>query len=293
MLDLYKSCFQDYMGAEHLVSDRQRVKAYLNEELSTTTLDDLMPWNYEPCGIDSNYYRVSIRTIKESVISEDLLLDAFIRSANSKKRPTVDSWRDRLLDAFIRSANSKKRPTVDSWRDRWHVIIGTIDKMQLELPYYQQDKAFIDSILSVGRYAISHSPEYREAYHPHYRIVERGIFERELKPLIEHKYLQNKNNDMDDKKQIEQLYKQMYQAMIQPKKQYLHEIENGTLNYYSVEDDEISITVNGTTAEMTGRSRVNAAVYGGGRHTWRLQMKSKLAKNDGRWQFVESKASTY
>ena len=26
LLDLYKSCFQDYMGAEHLVSDRQRVK---------------------------------------------------------------------------------------------------------------------------------------------------------------------------------------------------------------------------------------------------------------------------
>ena len=231
LLDLYKSCFQDYMGAEHLVSDRQRVKAYLNEELSTTTLDDLMPWNYEPCGIDSSYYRVSIRTIKENVISENM-----------------------LLDAFIRSANSKKRPTVESWRNRWNVIIGTIDKMQLELPYYQQDKAFIDSILSVGRYAISHSPEYREAYHPHYRIVERGIFERELKPLIEHKDLQNKNNDMDD---------------------------------------EISITVNGTTAEMTGRSRVNAAVYGGGRHTWRLQMKSKLAKNDGRWQFVESKASTY
>ena len=264
LLDLYKSCFQDYMGAEHLVSDRQRVKAYLDDELNTTSIDDLMPWNYEPCGIDSNYYR-----------------------------------------------------TVDSWRDRWHVIIGTIDQMQLGLPHYQQDKAFIDSILSVGRYAISHSPEYREAYHPHYRIVERGIFERELKPLIERKYLQNKNNNMDDKKQIEQLYRQMYQAMIakdiatlntilaegsvlihmtgtkQSKKQYLHEIENGTLNYYSVEDDEISITVNGTTAKMTGRSRVNAAVYGGGRHTWRLQMKSKLAKNDGRWQFLESKASTY
>ena len=122
---------------------------------------------------------------------------------------------------------------------------------------------------------------------------------------------------MDDKEQIVNLYWQMYQAMIakdiaaldtiladgsvlvhmtgtrQPKKQYLHEIENGTLNYYSVEDDEISITVDGMTAEMTGRSRVNAAVYGGGRHTWRLQMKSKLTKTDGRWQFVESKASTY
>ncbi|MBR6946129.1 MAG: hypothetical protein IKH64_09340, partial [Prevotella sp.] len=74
LLDLYKSCFQDFMGAEHLVSDRQRVKAYLDEELNTTTLNELMPWNYEPCGIDSNYYRVSIRTVKENVISEDMLL---------------------------------------------------------------------------------------------------------------------------------------------------------------------------------------------------------------------------
>lgn len=54
LLDIYKSCFQDYMGAEHLVSDRQRVKAYLDEELNTISLDDLMPWYYEPCGIDSS-----------------------------------------------------------------------------------------------------------------------------------------------------------------------------------------------------------------------------------------------
>ena len=164
LLDIYKSCFQDYLGAEHLVSDKERVKAYLDQELETTTLDELMPWYYEPCGIDSNYYRVSIRTIKENIISEDL-----------------------LLDAFVRSANSVERPSVESWRDRWHVIIGTIDQMQLNLPHYEVDKHFIDSILSVGKYAISHSPEYREAYRPHYRIVEKGIFEREIKPIIESK----------------------------------------------------------------------------------------------------------
>lgn len=174
LLDLYKSCFQDFMGAEHLVSDRQRVKAYLDEELNTTTLNELMPWNYEPCGIDSNYYRVSIRTVKENVISEDM-----------------------LLDAFIRSANSEKRPSVETWRERWHKIIGTIDRMNLSLPHYQDDKSFIDSILSVGKYAISHSPEYREAYHPHYRIVERDIFERALKPLIE----KTKTNDMKEKEE--------------------------------------------------------------------------------------------
>ena len=164
LLDIYKSCFQDYMGAEHLVSDRQRVKAYLDKELNTTNLDELMPWYYEPCGIDSCYYRVSIRAIKEGIITED-----------------------QLLDAFIRSANSETRPSVESWSDRWHMIIGTIDQIKLDLPDFQEDKQFIDSVLSVGKYAISHSPEYREAYHPHYRIVERNIFEKEIKPMIERK----------------------------------------------------------------------------------------------------------
>ena len=166
LLDIYKSCFQDFLGAEHLVSDRQRVKEYLDEELQTTNFDELMPWYYEPCGIDDQYVRVSIRAIKENIVSEDL-----------------------LLDAFIRSANSDKRPSVDSWRDRWHMIIGTIDQMGLNLPHYQQDREFIDSILNIGKYAISHSPEYREAYRPHYRIVEQGIFENEIKPLIESKIM--------------------------------------------------------------------------------------------------------
>ena len=113
------------------------------------------------CLINGRYVRVSIRAIKEGLIKEDM-----------------------LLDAFIRSANTSERPSVESWCDRWHVIIGTIEQMQLQLPNYDKDKQFIESILSAGKYAISHSPEYREAYHPHYRIVEKGIFEREIKPLI-------------------------------------------------------------------------------------------------------------
>ena len=161
LLDLYKSCFQDYMGAEHLVSDRERVKAYLDEELNTTNINDLPELYYEPCGIKGRYVRVSLRAVKEGLITEDMLLAAFIRSANTK------------------------RPSVKSWRRKWHKIIGTIDKMNLNLPDYDREKQFLDSILSVGKYAISHSSDYREAYHPHYRIVERRIFEKELKPLIE------------------------------------------------------------------------------------------------------------
>lgn len=166
LLDIYKSCFQDYMGAEHLVSDTAIVRKYLDYELASTKTEDLQPWYYEPCGINGNYVRVSIRTIKEGTISES-----------------------QLLDAFIRSANSSKRPSVESWRQKWHEINDSIDSMSICLPHYDDDKQYIDSILSVGKYAISHSPEYRETYHPHYRIVSRKIFEKELRPLIESKGL--------------------------------------------------------------------------------------------------------
>ena len=63
--------------------------------------------------------------------------------------------------------------------------IGGTFKKNYNFADYDREKQFIDSILSVGKYAISHSSDYREAYHPHYRIVERRIFENELMPLIE------------------------------------------------------------------------------------------------------------
>lgn len=120
-----------------------------------------------------------------------------------------------------------------------------------------------------------------------------------------------------EKTAIAELYEKMYRAMMakdtsalgslltddsilihmtghrQSRKEYLDEIASGVLNYYSVETDSIMITVDGDKAHMTGRSRVNAAVYGGGRHTWRLQMDSRLIKTDEGWKISLSKASTY
>lgn len=161
LLDIYKSCFQDYMGAEHLVDNAESARSYLEQELETTAIEDLQPWYYEPCGINGNYVRVSLLAVKAGVISSDV-----------------------LLDAFVRSANDPDRPSVEAWARRWQEIESTIDKMKLELPHQQEDKAFIEGVLAQGRYAISHSPQYREAYAPHYRIIKRDIFEKELKPLI-------------------------------------------------------------------------------------------------------------
>ena len=74
---------------------------------------------------------------------------------------------------------------------------------------------------------------------------------------------------------------------------FLKGLLDGTFNYYSAEHDAVFVTVSGNTAEMTGRSRVEAAVYGGRKSTWRLQGDFTLMKEDGEWKFTSSRASTY
>lgn len=161
LLDIYKSCFQDFMGAEHLVGDTLSVRRYLEYELQQIEGDSLMSWYAEPCGLQGRYVRVSLRVVQKGLVSLD-----------------------QLLSAFIRSANGSVRPSVEVWETEWEKIVGQIDEMRLGLPYYDDDRRFIADVLAQGKYAISHSPDYRAAYRPHYRIVRRDIFERELKPLL-------------------------------------------------------------------------------------------------------------
>ena len=122
---------------------------------------------------------------------------------------------------------------------------------------------------------------------------------------------------MTDKELIEALYREMYKAMIekdtatlnrvhaddfvlthmtgmhQSKQEYIRAIAGGTLNYYSAEHEQMDIKVEGNHATLIGRSRVNAAVFGGGRHTWRLQLSFQLVKKDDHWLFLSAIASTY
>ncbi len=130
---------------------------------------------------------------------------------------------------------------------------------------------------------------------------------------------QQKRDDrtMNNKEQIIALYHQMYQAMVekdtatlnrihapefvlvhmtgmrQSKQAYIQAIADGTLNYYSAEHEQMDLTINNEHATLQGRSRVSAAVFGGGRHTWPLQLTFQLVKRNGHWLFAESRASTY
>ncbi len=81
----------------------------------------------------------------------------------------------------------------------------------------------------------------------------------------------------------------------QSKRAYIAAVLDGTLNYYSAEHDSIDVRLSPDAgrAEIRGRSRVSAAVFGGGRNTWRLQQDLKAEKIGGAWLLTESRASTY
>ena len=122
---------------------------------------------------------------------------------------------------------------------------------------------------------------------------------------------------MSEEAQIKELYKKYWEYMIdkdadglrslmaedyflrhmtgveQSKEVFINGLLAGTFNYYSAEHDSIEVTVHGDTAEMVGKSRVWAAVYGGGKHRWRLQGDFTLRKENGSWKLTSSEASTY
>ena len=135
-------------------------------------------------------------------------------------------------------------------------------------------------------------------------------------------YLFSQNTDRmvthnNEKCNLEKLYEDMYSYMIskdteslgklldddfvlvhmtgmrQPKMDYLKAISNGTLNYFSCEDSEINTDIQGSKARLTGKNKVNASVFGGGRNTWRLQLDIDLINKEGSWLITEIRASTY
>ena len=53
----------------------------------------------------------------------------------------------------------------------------------MQAQVFEEDETGLTGAAQFYR-AIHHSHAYNTAYHPHYRIVERGIFEKEIKPKL-------------------------------------------------------------------------------------------------------------
>ena len=155
--DIYKSFYQEHFGPGHIISDTASARRYLMRELSE--MGKTQSPYFEPTGSQGDYVRVYLSAVADNRITTEQLLDALVRSANSLQEPSV------------------------SWLEKWEAIVSIIQANKMELEGVETDLPLLTEAARNNQ-AVHHSSRYNEAYHPHYRIVERGIFEIELKPSL-------------------------------------------------------------------------------------------------------------
>ena len=156
--DVYKSFYQEYFGPGHMISDTASVRRYLLYELSEMN-GAATPYYYEPTGSQGAYVRVYLSAAADGLITSEQLLEAFIESANSWQKPDAE------------------------WSDKWQAIVKVMEENGMKMDDFDTDIPLLNEAARNSQ-AVHHSRRYNEAYHPHYRIVERRIFEEWLLPLI-------------------------------------------------------------------------------------------------------------
>lgn len=165
--DIYKSFCQDNLGPGHLIPDPQSARNYLESELRTYREDldsaryDAPSVRYCPVGDNGNYVRVDLSVVLDGLVGKE-----------------------EFLDAFVRSANEGKRLTKEKWVEKWQEVEKTIRKDFPDITNAMEDLEEIDSYVEKGNLIMHHSEAFREAYNPHYRIIAKEIFEKEIKPLL-------------------------------------------------------------------------------------------------------------
>lgn len=163
--DVYKNFFQDAFGPGHLMSDaedaQERMTNYLRNECESTKTDvDPSPY-YVKSGWHGRFYRVNLSVINEGKVPFDVFLSAFMESARN----------------FV-------LPEIEDWSKEWAVIEEVFKERGYEVPGFSEDSTAISNLLKSGEYASHHSEQYEKAYHPHYRLIEKNIFEDKILPLL-------------------------------------------------------------------------------------------------------------
>ena len=145
--DVAKLCYQAAHGAEHLLSDLDRARAYLERELEATPADAAAPL-VEP--ISDDVARVHLAAWKVQGRTSDALFALFAATAS------VSLEGDARLAAYLAEATE---------------LIGEA-QTPITPAAWQEFLAWYDQN---GRPPIHHGAAFREAEHPAYRIVLRSL----------------------------------------------------------------------------------------------------------------------
>ena len=156
--DVYKLCFQDYFGPEHLLSDTAAAAAYMRSELSMPQYNSDY---YTPTCCNGNYYRVNLILVRDSIVPFDV-----------------------LFGALVSSCQRNENASVEQWKSVWDSIIAEAAIITPKPQNFSNDSASIAEMLQNGKYVMHHSRHFNATYNIHYRLVRRDIFEKVILPLI-------------------------------------------------------------------------------------------------------------
>ena len=139
--DAVKLIYQNEFGGGHLIRDEETCLDYLRREYATLEKDPTAPL-YEDIG--NGIIRVNLAALREEDLEQ--LGKAFIDSAAKHKG---------ALDSFLNKLEVLQTLTSEG------VFAFDLDALNAYLSEYK----------AAGYLAVSHSPEYRQAYKPAYRII--------------------------------------------------------------------------------------------------------------------------
>jgi hypothetical protein len=152
--DVYKLLYQGILGSEHLMAEPEAFTTRLLAELAAVspTADEPL---YEPVRADGRLFRVNLRPFKACGGDPDRLSDACLEAAKAR-------W-DRPND--LRAA--------------WAAVAAACQGGRWA--HLREAAAFSTWLDAQGYPAVHHSPRYREAYRPAYRLISdaaRGLVHR-------------------------------------------------------------------------------------------------------------------
>ncbi|HPF88311.1 MAG TPA: hypothetical protein PK537_09715 [Candidatus Limiplasma sp.] len=141
--DFGKLAYQSAMGPEHLITDEQAAIKRIEQEWQSAPDTDV-PCNPEPIGNGLCRFHMTAANYRADAVAT--LARLFIRSAAEHvKRPEA-------LQAYLRTLEGLPVEGMEAW-----------------LTAYRQN----------GCPPVRHSEEFRNAYHPHYRVVMLSLIHHE------------------------------------------------------------------------------------------------------------------
>ena len=144
--DAVKLIYQNEFGGGHLIRDEEACLNYLRREYTSVAKDPTVPL-YEDIG--NGIIRVNLAAVKP----EDL---------------------EQLGRAFIDSA-AKHKGTMDRFLNNLEVLRKRANEGVFNFGTNAL-RSYLTEYKAAGYPAVSHSPEYRQAYKPAYRIIRKIYF---------------------------------------------------------------------------------------------------------------------